>query len=237
VQALPEPGVRVVVPFSDVAVIEQEACGPERRLIITGRDSRLVVRHDATGSMPADAVARRVRRRAAGDPASGPVPGIVHRIRPGTGGARWLPHPAALRLDGPTSAVTDTPPRIGPSSRRNSAIRNRSRASAEPSQPAATTARHQQTSHTRQARPQAERHGGGTAAAIATWAPQPCRRPKPARDEMTIIGIASRLTRRETLLAVTPRELIITSSRRAGRLRQFRTVRALYVPRRSIEGG
>jgi hypothetical protein len=84
VQALPEPGV---VPLSEIAVIGQEADGPQRRLIITGRDSRLLVRCDMAGSMAAGALARRVRRRAAADP--GPIP------------ARSPPRPPAWPPRGP----------------------------------------------------------------------------------------------------------------------------------------
>jgi len=109
VQALPEPGVRAVLPFSDVAVIGQETDGPQRRLIITGRGGRLLVRHDPAGSMPADALARRIRRRAAGDPAPGQVPSISGGIRR-TG--RRLPDPVALRLHGDQIAVISSGSRL-----------------------------------------------------------------------------------------------------------------------------
>jgi hypothetical protein len=97
VQALPEPGIRAMVPLSEIAVIGQEADGPQRRLIITGRDSRLLVRCDAAGSMAAGALARRVRRRAAGDP--GPVPAAPASLAVPRSW-RHLPDPVALRLDG-----------------------------------------------------------------------------------------------------------------------------------------
>jgi hypothetical protein len=151
VQALPQPCVRVVVPFSEVAMITQEAAGPQRRLIITGRGSRLLVRYDLEGGMAADALARRIRRRAAGDPFPGQVPGISRGLGRA---ARRLPDPAALRLDD---------------------------------------------------------------------------------DQIAVIGSGSLLARQKILLAVTSRELIIVSGRRAERLRRGRVVRTLYIPRQRIE--
>jgi len=61
-QALPEPGVRVVAPFSGVAVSGQEADGPQRRLTITRREHRLLARYDAVVGVPVDG---RLRRPAA----------------------------------------------------------------------------------------------------------------------------------------------------------------------------
>lgn len=109
VQALPEPGVRVVVPFTEVAVIGQDATGPQRRLVITGQHGRLLVRYDAAGGMPADVLARRIRRRVAGDRVPGKLAGFS--LGNGRAGTR-LPDPAALRLDGDEIVV------IGSGSRR-----------------------------------------------------------------------------------------------------------------------
>jgi hypothetical protein len=102
VQALPEPGVRAVIPVGQVAAIEQVAAGMRCQLIITGQDGRLEVRFSAADSGPADALARRLRRRAAGSP--GPVPGgSAGRGLPRS----WRPVPgmAELPLDGDEIAI------------------------------------------------------------------------------------------------------------------------------------
>jgi hypothetical protein len=153
VQALPEPGVLVVVPVSQIAAIEQVAAGQRHQLVITGHDSRLAVHYGAAGSGPAGAFAGRLRRRAAGPP--GPVPdgsavqGLSRSWRP-------VPGPGTLPLDG---------------------------------------------------------------------------------DEIAVTGRRTRRTGRETMLAVTSRELII-----ATRLRPARKSRTLYIPRQrfgqaSIQAG
>lgn len=72
VQALPVPGVRAQVPFSELAAVEQRADGPWRVLIVTGRASRIVVRYHQDAEQATDAWARRLRLRAAPVPA--PVP-------------------------------------------------------------------------------------------------------------------------------------------------------------------
>lgn len=98
VQSLPEPGIRAVVPYSEIAAVEQETDGPQRRLIITGRVTRLLVRYYVAGGMPAGTLTSRLRHRAAGEPA--PVPGDVPRSLAAPHRWRHLPDPAALRLAG-----------------------------------------------------------------------------------------------------------------------------------------
>jgi hypothetical protein len=72
VQALPVPGVRVQVPFEEIAAIEQRRDGPCGMLIVTGRAGMLPVRYHADGQAVVDAWTRRLRGRAAAMPA--PVP-------------------------------------------------------------------------------------------------------------------------------------------------------------------
>jgi hypothetical protein len=81
VQALPDPGVRVQVPFSELAAIEQVADGPWRVLIVTGREVRLVVRYHQDAEEVTDAWARRLRLRAAPVPAPVPPAAIGDRDR------------------------------------------------------------------------------------------------------------------------------------------------------------
>ena len=89
VQAPPVPGIRASVPFGEIAAIAWEANGTRKQVLITGRTGRLPVRYDAASDVVMDALIRRLRRRAAGDPA--PVPGsftplpaaAATRIRPG----------------------------------------------------------------------------------------------------------------------------------------------------------
>jgi hypothetical protein len=71
-QALPAPGVRVQVPFGEIAAIEHRANGPRRLFVVTGRAGRLAVRYDADGQAVVDAWTRRLRQHAAVVPA--PVP-------------------------------------------------------------------------------------------------------------------------------------------------------------------
>jgi len=72
VQALPVPGVRVQVPFEEIAAIERRGDGPCHTLVVTGRAARLAVRYDADGQAVVDAWTSRLRMRAAPTPA--PVP-------------------------------------------------------------------------------------------------------------------------------------------------------------------
>jgi hypothetical protein len=67
------------------------------------------VRYDAAGGMPADALARRIRWRAAGDPFPDKVPVVSLGI--GRAGRR-LPDPATLRLDGDEIAVIGSGSRL-----------------------------------------------------------------------------------------------------------------------------
>jgi hypothetical protein len=50
-QALPAPGLRVLVPLNEIAAIAQQANGTRRRLLITGRASRLPIRYDAVSDI------------------------------------------------------------------------------------------------------------------------------------------------------------------------------------------
>jgi hypothetical protein len=79
VQALPAPGIRVLVPLSEIAAIAQQASGTWRRLVVTGRTRRLPVRYDAASDTFMDAWTRRLRRRTVGEPA--PVPADYPGIR------------------------------------------------------------------------------------------------------------------------------------------------------------
>ena len=94
VQALPAPGIRVLVPLSEIAVIAQQANGTRRRLLVTGRKGQLSVRYDAASDILMDAWTRLLRRRAAGEPA--PVPPDYPGIRDDQRRTFQL---ATLRLD------------------------------------------------------------------------------------------------------------------------------------------
>ena len=71
-QALPAPGIRVQLPFGEIAAIEHHATGSRRLLVVTGPAVRLLVRYDANGQPVVDAWTRRLRQHAAAVPA--PVP-------------------------------------------------------------------------------------------------------------------------------------------------------------------
>lgn len=77
VQALPVPGVRAQVPFSELAAVEQRADGPWRVLIVTGRAGKLVVRYHQDAQQATDEWTRRLRLCAA------PVPAPVPPSQPG----------------------------------------------------------------------------------------------------------------------------------------------------------
>jgi hypothetical protein len=64
VQALPAPGIRVLVPLDEIAAIAQQANGTRRRLLITGRTSRLPIRYDAVSDSLMNAWTRRLREDA-----------------------------------------------------------------------------------------------------------------------------------------------------------------------------
>lgn len=99
VRALPAPGVRVQVPVSGIGAIETLADGPQRRLIVTGKGSRLAVRYSANGDVGVSGWIRRLRMRAAGD--ASPAPAVApdgygkgreeFLLGPGDGGVivRW----------------------------------------------------------------------------------------------------------------------------------------------------
>jgi hypothetical protein len=74
VRALPAPGVRVRVPFGDIAAVEQHGDGLRRVLVVTGRAGSLPVRYYADGQTAVDAWTRRLRLRAAAEPAPIPPP-------------------------------------------------------------------------------------------------------------------------------------------------------------------
>jgi hypothetical protein len=97
VQALPEPGIRAVVPLSKISSIARQASGTRRQLVVTGRTGRLPVRYDAAGDVLTDTFIRRLRRSAAGDPA--PVPAGYSRTRIVTRGRRRTFDPEVLSLD------------------------------------------------------------------------------------------------------------------------------------------
>jgi len=100
VQALPTPGIRVLVPLTEIAAITRQAHGTRRQLLVTGRASRLLVRYDAASDILMDAWTHRLRRRTAGEPARVPAdyPGIPDDRRPAFS-------PAALRLDSDDEVV------------------------------------------------------------------------------------------------------------------------------------
>jgi hypothetical protein len=99
-QALPAPGIRVLVPLSEIAAIAQQADRTRRRLLVTGRTGRLPVRYDAASDILMDAWTHRLRRRAAGEPA--PVPADYPDIRDDR---RPVCEPAALGLDAEDDVV------------------------------------------------------------------------------------------------------------------------------------
>jgi hypothetical protein len=72
VQTLPAPGVRVEVPFSDIAAVEHHADGQWRVIAVTGTTARLLVRYREDGQTGAEDWTRHLRLRAASVPA--PVP-------------------------------------------------------------------------------------------------------------------------------------------------------------------
>ena len=61
VQALPAPGLRVLVPLNEIAAIAQQANGTRRRLLVTGRTGRLPIRYDAVSDTLMNAWIRRLR--------------------------------------------------------------------------------------------------------------------------------------------------------------------------------
>jgi hypothetical protein len=65
VQALPVPGVRVHVPFSEIAAVEQHHDGPRRTLVVTGRAASLSFRYEGSGQVAVNAWTQRLRSRAA----------------------------------------------------------------------------------------------------------------------------------------------------------------------------
>lgn len=97
VQALPAPGIRALVPLSEISSIARQASGARRQLVVTGHTGRLPVRYDAAGDILTDTFIRRLRRSAAGDPA--PVPAGYSRTRIVTRGRRHTFDPEVLRLD------------------------------------------------------------------------------------------------------------------------------------------
>jgi len=103
VRALPVPGVRVLVPVSEIAAITWQTNGQRGQLLITGRTGRLPVRYDAASDASMGTWIRRLRRHAAGDPA--PVPPGYPCTRDAARGSRRYVEPAALRLDSDDEVV------------------------------------------------------------------------------------------------------------------------------------
>ena len=96
-QAMPAPGIRVLVPLSDIAAIAWQTNGRRGQLLVTSRTPRLPVRYDAPSDVSMDAWIRRLRWRSAGDPA--PVPVDYPRIQDVAQAPRRAFAPVALRLD------------------------------------------------------------------------------------------------------------------------------------------
>jgi hypothetical protein len=112
VQALPAPGIRILVPLSEIAAIAWQASGMRRQLHVTGRAGRLSVRYNAASDTFMEAWTRRLRTRTAGDPE--PVPADYPGIRDVTHGRRRAFTPAALRLDSDDDvAISGQPGRPG----------------------------------------------------------------------------------------------------------------------------
>jgi hypothetical protein len=97
VQALPVPGIRAVVSFSEISSVVRQTIGTRGRLLVTGCTSRLPVRYETAGGSLIGALTRQLRRRAAGDPA--PVLTSDHGARTGACGRPGLSDLAGLRLD------------------------------------------------------------------------------------------------------------------------------------------
>ena len=93
VQALPAPGIRALIPLSEIAAIARQTSGTRGQLLVAGRAARLPVRYDAVGDVAVDAFVRRLRGRAAGDPAPVPAGYSV------ASGRRHAFDPEVLRLD------------------------------------------------------------------------------------------------------------------------------------------
>jgi len=60
VQALPAPGIRVLVPLSEIAAIARQANGTRRQLLVTSRTGRLPVRYKLASNTFMDAWTRRL---------------------------------------------------------------------------------------------------------------------------------------------------------------------------------
>jgi hypothetical protein len=104
VQALPAPGILALLPLSEVAAIARQVNGTQGLVLVTGRTGRVPVRFDATADALVDAFVRRLRRRAAGDPA--PVPAADVRAGIVARGRRHTFELADLRLDSADDVVT-----------------------------------------------------------------------------------------------------------------------------------
>jgi len=88
VQAPPEPGIRVMLPFGEIAAIRRHTRGTVRQLVVTGPADRLPVRYDVAGDAGMNALIRRLRRRAVGHPAPVPATGQQTRFT-GRGRPAW----------------------------------------------------------------------------------------------------------------------------------------------------
>ena len=93
VRALPAPGVRVRLPFSDIAAVEDRAGGSLRVVAVTGPPGRLVLRFRDQWWSDADGWIRLLRLRTAQAPAPVPATPGGGRCPPG-----WLT-PASVLLD------------------------------------------------------------------------------------------------------------------------------------------
>jgi len=100
VQAPPVPGIRIQVPFDEVAAIEQHWHGSRGVVVVRGRTSSLLVRHDTEGQAAVDAWTRRLRLRAAASPEPVPPPrGRGPRGRDGTGSLLLAPDDAIVSAE------------------------------------------------------------------------------------------------------------------------------------------
>ena len=99
VQALPEPGIRALVPFGEIAAITLHTHGTRRHLLVTGSAGRLPVRYDVADDPVMEGLIIGLRRRAAGPPA--PVPPVAARYT----ALLWLDPADELATAGPKTRL------------------------------------------------------------------------------------------------------------------------------------
>lgn len=100
VRALPVPGVRAYVTFSDIAAVEHRCEGPWHVLAVTGAEGQWLVRFDEDGERQVAQWIRRLRLRAA------PVSAAVPPAPPGGQGQRAALDPDAFGLDAADDIVS-----------------------------------------------------------------------------------------------------------------------------------